>query len=161
MSFTLYKPIRKILNPGGQTVHQTAQAVLDDLRTGGDQFKEQQDDSESQTMQFEHRAQVSAFQVKAIFFEIAEHFFNPHAPFITLSVLRGRRQIGGQQPGFFFAISSGQDIHRIGVQLGQLSLTQPKALPVLVSKLPKRDPGRLIVFSHQMRAFLRKHTSSH
>jgi len=59
-----------------RTVNQSSQAVLDDLRAGGNQFKEQENHRKGQTVQFEHRAQVSAFQVKAIVFEIAEHFFN-------------------------------------------------------------------------------------
>ena len=57
-------------------VDQSSQAVLNDLRTGGDQFKEQQDHCESQAMQFEHGTQMGTFQVKAIVFQVAEHLFN-------------------------------------------------------------------------------------
>src|ERR1035437_9873899 len=40
------------------------------------------------------------------------------------------------------------------MQLGQLPLTQPEALTGLSKQASQRDPGRLIVFSHQMTAFL-------
>jgi hypothetical protein len=59
-----------------RAVDQAAQAVLDDFRPGGDQFQEQKHDREGQAMQLEHRTQVGAFQIKAVRFEVAEHFFN-------------------------------------------------------------------------------------
>ena len=58
-----------------RAVDQLSQAIFDDIRTGGDQFKKQQDDDEGQTMQFEYLAQVGTFQVKAIVCEVAEHLF--------------------------------------------------------------------------------------
>ena len=89
------------------------------------------------------------------FCQLHKDYFNPHAALISFECFPKRRQIGGQQPGFFFAhFPVSQDIHRIGVQLGQLSLTQPQALTCLGQQASQRDPGRLIVFSHQMTALL-------
>ena len=46
-----------------------------------------------------------------------------------------RRQVGGQQPGFLFAdFPVRQDIDRIGVQVGQLSLAQPQTLTGLAEQ---------------------------
>jgi len=138
-----------------RAVDQPAQAVLNDLRTRGKQFEEQQNDGEGQTMQFEHRAQVGTFQVKAVGFQVAKHFFNPHAPRISFQGFPQRRQVGGQQPGFFFAqFPVRQDVGRVSMQLGQLPLAQPEALASLGQHTSQSDPRRLIVFAHQMAAFL-------
>ena len=136
-------------------VDQATQAILDDFGSGGDQFKEQEYNRESQPMQLEYRTQVGAFQIKAVLFEVAEHFFDPHPSLVRFQSFAERRQVGGQQPGFLFAdFPVGQDIDRIGVQLGQLSLSQPQALTRLSQKASQSNPEQLIIFSNQMAAFL-------
>jgi hypothetical protein len=65
------------------------------------------------------------------------------------------RQIGCQQPGFFFSdFPVRQDIRRNDMQLGQLLLTQPQALTGLGQNVSQNQPGQLSVLSHQLTAFL-------
>jgi len=47
--------------------------------------------------------QHSAFQIKAIFFEITKHLFDPHATLVKAQSDFQVRQTGCQKPGFFLA----------------------------------------------------------
>jgi hypothetical protein len=46
--------------------------------------------------------QYGAFQIKAVIFQIAEHFFNPHPALIKAHWGLQVWQIGGQKPELFY-----------------------------------------------------------
>lgn len=81
--------------PTVRAVDQPPQTVLNDLRARGDQFKEQQNHGEGQTVLLEDRAELCVFQVKAVVIQVVEHFFNPHPTLIDFERVAQTGQIGG------------------------------------------------------------------
>lgn len=52
---------------------------------------------------FQRKAYHGALQIKTMFFQVAEHFFDPHPALIKTESCPQIRQIGCQIPGFFSA----------------------------------------------------------
>jgi hypothetical protein len=66
-------------------------------------------------------AQMGPFQVKAMFFQVAKHFFNPQAQGEF-----GMQQIGRQEPGFLLANLPMQDeMGQVRAGAGQHDVAQP------------------------------------
>src|SRR4030067_1483221 len=64
-----------------------------------------------------------------MFFEVAEHFFNPHPASIKPQNHTWIRQIGSQAPGFFFSdLPMNQQIDRINLLDRQIAHSQPETL---------------------------------
>ena len=46
---------------------------------------------------------MTAFEIKAMFLEIAEHFLDPHTPLVRTQRVLQRGQVGSQEPRLFLA----------------------------------------------------------
>jgi site-specific DNA recombinase len=60
------------------------------------------------------------------FCHLRKDYFDPHAKAVELASLVGRRQVGGQEPGFGFAqLPEGQKARGVGMLLGQQNRIKP------------------------------------
>ncbi len=85
--------------------------------------------------------QHGAFQVKAVTFQIAEHFFDPHSAGIGLQSYLPVRKVGSQAPRFVFPnLLMYQQVHRINLGLRQPSFSQPHTPARLFNPTPKIMP---------------------
>src|SRR5271157_128991 len=88
----------------------------------------------------------STFQIKAVFFEVSKHLFDPHPSAIISHGQVGIRQIGGETPRFLFAnLPVNQNGHRIHFLLGQIRFWKPSGLSSLLNKASQIFPARLLV----------------
>src|SRR5215813_5856209 len=72
-------------------------------------------------------AQVGHFQVKAMFFQVTKHFFNPHPQAIQANSGLRADQVSCQEPGFGLAALPMQDqMGRERASTGQEDMAQPQ-----------------------------------
>ena len=106
--------------------------------------------------------QHCSFQVKAMFLEIAEHFFDPHSAAITAQSHLPVRQIGGQAPGLFLAdLPVNQQVGRVNLFDRQIASSQPDTLTRLLRCNSRKVANRCFHRTrHQYRLSGAKHRTN-
>jgi hypothetical protein len=90
-----------------------------------------------------------------MFFEITEHFFDPHPTSVTGQGHATIGQIGCQAPGLFLtAIPMRQQVHRVDLTLCQVALVQPNALTRLLNKTAEILPTLQFIHPYMRNCFL-------
>jgi hypothetical protein len=108
-------------------IYQPVLLPLDELRAARYQPHIQNDHQQGQARQAHKMPQVAAFQIKAMSFEIAKHFLNPHTAAVSAARLSRRVQVRRQQPGLCVALLPYDvQIHLIGIVLRQQRLGMPR-----------------------------------
>ena len=85
------------------TVNEMAKALMDGATAGRDEPDIQADDGQGEARESDKVTQHGTFQIEAMFFQIAMHFFGPHSAPIIAQGHFAVGQVGGQAPGFVFA----------------------------------------------------------
>jgi len=99
--------------------------------------------------------QHGAFKVKAVTFQITEHFLDPHSASVGLQSHLPVRQVRSQAPRFIFPnFPVCQQVHLIDLGLRQPSFPQPHTPARLFHPTPKITPFRLPRKTHVRTTFL-------
>src|SRR3989337_2394502 len=80
-----------------------AQAIPDGTTTDRNEPNVEQSNRQGQQGQAQEMTEHRTFQVKAMFFKVAEHLFNPHSADIKSQTHLQTGQISSQAPRFFFS----------------------------------------------------------
>ena len=101
--------------------------------------------------------QYGAFQIKAMPFQVAKHFFNPHSAAVRLESERSIRQVCDQTPGLLLANGPmHQQIHLINFTLRQPTLAQPATLARFLHPTAKVMPLSFLRQTDMPEVFCRK-----
>ena len=130
-------------------------SFMDRTRFRGNRPNIQQDHRQGQTTEAIIMLQHGALQIKAMRFQVAKHFFDPHSATISLECERSIRQVCDQTPGLVFANGlMHQQIHLINFALSQPTPVQPAALARFLHPTTKVMPIRFLRQTHKHRGFL-------
>ena len=92
-----------------------------------------------------------------MFFQVTEHFFDPHSAAIKAQRHSQVRQIGGQTPGFFLAdFPMHQQVDRVDLLDRQIASSQPNALTGLLDVTAERLPTTAFIEPDPSIPFWRK-----
>src|SRR4030065_2269251 len=90
--------------------------------------------------------QHCTLKVKAMFFQVTEHLFDPHSSSVISQGHTSIGQIGGQAPGLFFAsLPMHQQVDRVDLLGGQTASSQPDTLTRPVDVTTEGLPTTLFV----------------
>ena len=127
-------------------INQMTLSSADGLCSNCDQPDVQQSNGQGQARQPNEVTQHRAFQVEAMSFQIAEHFFDPHSQAIGLQSQTPIGQVGRQAPGLIFAdLPMNQQVDWVDLLFGQVAFTQPYTLSRLGDVAAEIFPFGLLI----------------